>query len=63
MLDIKFIRDNLELVKQNCKNRHVKVDLDALLTLDEERRALLKDIDVLRATRNQKSKGKMQKHK
>ncbi len=58
MLDIKFIRENLDLVKQNCKHRHVKVDLDALLTLDEERRALMKDIEGLRATRNQKSKGK-----
>jgi seryl-tRNA synthetase len=58
MLDIKFIRDHIELVKQNCANRHVKVDLEKLLALDEERRQLLKQAEELRAQRNQKSKGK-----
>ncbi len=58
MLDIKFIRDNVELVKQNCANRHVKVDLDKLLQLDEQRRTLHKQVDDLRASRNQGSKGK-----
>lgn len=58
MLDIKFIRDNKELVQQNCLNRRVKVDIDALLKSDEERRNILKQIEDLRATRNQGSKGK-----
>ena len=58
MLDIKFIRDNKDLVKQNCLNRGVKVDIDALLAADENRRALMKKTDDLRALRNQKSKGK-----
>jgi len=58
MLDIKFIRENVELVKQNCVNRHVKIDIDALLTADEERRNILKQIEELRAERNQGSKGK-----
>lgn len=58
MLDIKFIRDNTELIKKNCNDRHVKVDIDALLTLDDQRRVLMKQGDELRATRNQKSKGK-----
>ena len=58
MLDIKFIRENIELIKQNCVNRRVKVDLDKLIQSDEQRRALLKQIDDLRASRNQGSKGK-----
>lgn len=58
MIDIKFIRENVELVKQNCINRHVKVDIDALLSADEERRTVLKQIEELRATRNSGSKGK-----
>lgn len=58
MLDIKFIRENIDLVKTNCQNRRVKVDIDQLLKLDEERREQLKKIDDLRATRNQGSKGK-----
>ena len=58
MLDIKFIRENVELVKQNCANRYVKVDIDALLQSDEERRNVLKQIEDLRATRNSGSKGK-----
>lgn len=58
MLDIKFIRENKELIKTNCINRNVKVDVDKLLTTDEQRRDILKKIDDLRALRNQKSKGK-----
>jgi len=58
MIDIKFIRENVELIKQNCANRHVKVDIDALLSADEERRNILKQIEDLRATRNSGSKGK-----
>jgi len=58
MLDIKYIREHKEEIKQNCINRHVKVDIDALLRIDEDRRENLKKIEDLRATRNQGSKGK-----
>lgn len=58
MLDIKFIRENAELVKTNCANRRVKVDIDKLLEYDEERRGLIEQIEELRALRNQGSKGK-----
>ncbi len=58
MLDIKFIRENKELVKENCKNRYVKVDVDKLLELDEKRRGMLKRIEDLRASRNERSKNK-----
>ena len=58
MIDIKFIRDNKELIKENCKNRNVNVDIDMLLGLDEDRRKLLKETEDLRAMRKSKSKGK-----
>jgi len=58
MLDIKFIRENVDLVKQNIKNRGVKVDIDQLLDLDKQRRENLQKLEHYRALRNQKSKGK-----
>ena len=54
MLDIKFIRDNKDLVKENCKNRHVNVDIDLLLKSDIERRGALKKTEDLRALRKSK---------
>ncbi|MFA6426838.1 MAG: serine--tRNA ligase [Candidatus Magasanikbacteria bacterium] len=58
MLDIKLIRENTDEVKQNCINRNVKVNIDQLLQLDEERRDFRQQVDDLRAERNRKSKGK-----
>lgn len=58
MLDIKFIRENTELIKQNCENRRVKIDIDELLNLDEQRRENLKKLEDLRAEKNKGSKGK-----
>ncbi len=58
MLDIKFIRENKELVEKTCAHRGVKVNIDRLLELDAERRSLIVKIEELRAVRNQKSKGK-----
>jgi len=58
MLDIKFIRENSQLIKDNNRKRGVEVDVDRLLQLDEDRRAMMVKIEELRALRNQKSKGK-----
>ncbi len=58
MLDIKFIRQNPELVKKNCKDRRIEVDIDKLLELDEARRDNIKKVEQLRAERNKKSQGK-----
>lgn len=58
MLDIKFIRENIELIKNNCLKRRVKIDVDKLVATDEQRRLNLKRVEELRALRNQKSKGK-----
>ncbi len=58
MLDIKFIRENKELVEKNNKSRNVKVDLDLLLELDKEKTELTQKADKLRAERNERSKTK-----
>lgn len=58
MLDIKFIREHSELVKQNIEKRQVNVDLDRLLQLDDERRELIHQAEELRKLRNEGSKGK-----
>lgn len=52
MLDIKFIRDNPEIIKKAIKNRAYDVDIDLLLELDKKWRELKKENDDLRAKRN-----------
>ncbi|MFQ5772012.1 MAG: serine--tRNA ligase, partial [bacterium] len=52
MLDLKFIRDNLELVKEAVKNKRERVDLDRLIHLDEQRREMLKQVEALKHQRN-----------
>ena len=57
MLDIRFIRENPSIVKQNCKNRgYDSEDVDEILALDEKWRKLKKEDDDLRAGRNRISK-------
>ena len=58
MIDIKFIRKHPDIVRENCKNRLVKVDIDKLLDLDKKRRELETEIDILRSKRNIGSKVK-----
>ncbi|MEA3464287.1 MAG: serine--tRNA ligase [Patescibacteria group bacterium] len=53
MLDIKFIRENKNLVKEAVKNKNSKVDIDQLLKLDKEKRRLQAQIDELRAKKNE----------
>lgn len=61
MLNIDFIRDNLDRVKECTKNKRREVDFDKLLELDKEKRKLIQEIEVLRAERNRISeKGKEQ---
>ncbi|MCX5712776.1 MAG: serine--tRNA ligase, partial [Candidatus Omnitrophica bacterium] len=52
MLDLKFIRENLDLVKQSLVNRNVKIDLDVLVQADEKRRKILLEVEELRAKQN-----------
>jgi seryl-tRNA synthetase len=56
MLDIKFIREHTEEVKQNLINRHNPFNLDEVLDLDEKRRDLLKKTEALKSEKNAASK-------
>lgn len=53
MLDIRFIRDNAELVQKCAKQKGYDVDVRKLLELDEKRRGLQEKIEELRAKRNE----------
>jgi len=55
MLDIKFIRDNPDLVRDSFRKRHVEFDLDELLRLEQERRDLLFEVEQLKRERNKSS--------
>ena len=52
MLDINFIKENIDQVKKTIEVRKAKVDLDQLLALDQKRRELIFKVDLLRAQRN-----------
>jgi seryl-tRNA synthetase len=56
MLDIKIIRNNPDLVKDNIKKRNLSIDLDKFLEIDAEKLDLLVKVDELRATKNKVSK-------
>ena len=53
MLDIKFIRENLEKVKRDTANKGYNTNVDAVLALDDKRKTLNQQIDELRTRRNQ----------
>ena len=52
MLDAAFVRDNLDLVKKNCINRNVTVDVDIVVQLDDERKRLQRSADETKAKQN-----------
>ena len=53
MLDIKFIRTNLDQVRKGLELKRAKIDLDQILDLDQERRTLLAESESLKAEKNQ----------
>jgi seryl-tRNA synthetase len=56
MLDLKFIRENPEIVRQALNNRHDSAPLDEILQLDMERRQKVGELDNLRQERKALSK-------
>ena len=56
MLDIKFIRENVQLMKDTISAKNIGLDLDQLLKIDEELVSLQKDQQVLQTERNANSK-------
>jgi seryl-tRNA synthetase len=55
MLDIKFIRENKEVVKEGAKKKHIEVDIDNLLSIDEKRLEILSRVEFLRGEQNKVS--------
>jgi seryl-tRNA synthetase len=53
MLDIQFIRENPQKVKQAAANKNISVDIDKLLMLDQKRRQLIQEAEKLRKERNE----------
>ena len=56
MLDWKWVRDNREIIITALKNRNTEFDLDELFSLDDQRRSLQQEADLLKQKRNEKSK-------
>ena len=52
MLEIKFVRQNLEAVQKALETRGQSADLDTFKTCDDERRAILQELEALRHQRN-----------
>lgn len=55
MLDIKFIRENAELVKLAAKKKKIKVDIDRLLLIDDTRREKMTILEAKKAEQNRVS--------
>jgi seryl-tRNA synthetase len=56
MLDATFIREHLDEVKTNCRNRNVKADVDRVVHLDDERKRLVQQTQVIQQRQNEVSK-------
>ncbi|WP_444818700.1 serine--tRNA ligase [Treponema denticola] len=61
MLDYKFIKENVEAVKQNIKNRHMNADADKAVELYDKRTALVTSLQNLQKDRNDNSQSMKQK--
>src|SRR6266851_6192237 len=55
MLDSHFVREHLEEVKTNCRNRNVKADVDRVVQLDDERKRLIQETQTLQQKQNEVS--------
>ena len=61
MLDYKFIKDNLEAVKENIKNRNMNADADKVVELYDKRTSLVTKQQDLQQKRNENAKAMKQK--
>jgi seryl-tRNA synthetase len=55
MLDIHFIRENTDIVKEGARKKRVEVDIDRLLELDDERKMLRQQMEEKKAEQNRAS--------
>lgn len=56
MLDIKFVRENIDLVRAKLDERGDSIDLDKFSAMDRKRRDILQEVEALRSDRNSVSK-------
>ena len=56
MLDMKFVRDNLDVVRVMLKNRNNSLNLDGFAELEKKRRDILNESDALKSEKNSTSK-------
>lgn len=61
MLDYKFIKDNLDAVKQNIINRNISADADKVVELFDRRNALVTKLQALQQKRNENAQAMKQK--
>src|SRR3989338_122291 len=52
MLDIKFIRENKDVIIAGARKKRIQIDIDKLIALDDERKELQTSIDQMRASQN-----------
>jgi seryl-tRNA synthetase len=55
MLSLQFIRENPDIVRAAIKNKSTKIDFDAFLSLDEKKKTMQQEVEMLRAKRNELS--------
>ena len=56
MLDLKFVRENIELVNKNSQNKNENADASEITKLDERRRTLIAEVENLKSQRNNTTK-------
>ena len=55
MLDMRFVRENTDIVRKSLEARNSDYNLDELLSLDKERREILTEVETLKKERNEVS--------
>lgn len=57
MLDIKFIKENADLVKEAARKKKITIDIDRLLAVDDDRRAIMSRSEVKKSEQKKASEG------
>ncbi len=52
MLDINYIRENINIVKKAVEEKGIELDIDKLIDLDAKKRALIQEVDEMRREKN-----------
>ena len=55
MLDIKFIRENADIVKAGATKKRIEVDIDRLIAVDDERKRIRQELDQKRSEQNRRN--------